>query len=243
MNKDLNKLEKHRNIWYKKKILRIVYTEWYNQILKDITQGNGTTIELGAGSGNFKEFKSNIISSDIDFCNWLDMCFDAHNLPFKKNSIRNIIMIDVLHHLSNPIKFLKEASNILEKEGKLIILEPYPSLVSSIVYRLFHPEPFSMNIDYFNKSEQEDKDPWDGNQAIAYILFFKYKEKLLDILKDFKIIKIEKISCILYPLSGGFEHKAMIPDFFILFFKFLEDIVYSLRWLMAFRCYIVIEKI
>ena len=85
------------------------------------------------------------------------MCFDAHNMPFEANSILNIVMIDVLHHLSNPMKFFEEAMRVLEKQGRIIIIEPFPSPFSFIIYKIFHPEPFIMNVDYFNKSQIEKK--------------------------------------------------------------------------------------
>ena len=60
-----NILEKHRQIWNKKKILRVIYVEWYQKIISDLKQRDGITVELGSGSGNFKEFKPDVISSDI----------------------------------------------------------------------------------------------------------------------------------------------------------------------------------
>lgn len=238
-----DKLKTHRQIWDQKKILRIIYTEWYKNILLDIKDGTGKTVELGAGGGNFKKFKPDVIAADIEQCEWLDMCFDAHNMPFEDRSVSNIIMIDVLHHLVNPVIFLKEASRVLKKKGRIIMIEPYPSPFSLVIYGKFHPEPFIMDIDYFDTSVVEDKDPWESNQAIAYLLFFKYRKRLLELFQsDFDITRIMKMSCILYPASGGFENNTLIPDFLIPVFKFLEFILSPFRWFLAFRCYIVLEK-
>lgn len=237
-----DKLLNHKQVWEKKRILREIYAGWYKKIIKDL-KPTGKTLELGSGSGNFKEFKPDLISSDIDACPWLDMCLDAHSLPFEPEAIANIVMIDVLHHLANPMVFFQEALRVLEKGGKIVLLEPYPTLFSLIVCKIFHPEPFVMNADYFVKKDVEAKDPWDSNQAMAYLLFFKHKAKFLDrFCGKFKIIKRHKMSCILYPASGGFEHKALIPDFLIPVFKFLEFCSIPLRWLLAFRCYVVLEK-
>jgi hypothetical protein len=79
-------LEKHKETWEKKKILRVIYTAWYNKIINDLSSVKGDTVELRAGSGNFKEFKPDVILSDIDEYEWLDMCFDAHNMPFDANT-------------------------------------------------------------------------------------------------------------------------------------------------------------
>lgn len=123
------------------------------------------------------------------------------------------------------------------------MIEPYPSPFSSIIYKRFHPEPFKKNVDYFNKTVEADKDPWEANQAIPYLLFFKHRKKFLELFqKDFNIIKTEKMSCILYPASGGFENNAFIPDLLIPCFQVLELLLIPFRWLLAFRCYIVLKE-
>jgi SAM-dependent methyltransferase len=248
-----DKLKRHREIWKKKKILRDIYTNWYKQILRDLKNSKGKTIEMGAGIGNFKEFKPGLVSSDIVFCEWLDICFDAHHMPFKDNSVGNIVMIDVLHHLADPVSFFYEAAQKLEKGGRILLIEPFPSPFSLFIYKRFHPEPFIMDIDYFDETPsvssvssvaKNKKDPWDANQAAAYLIFFKDREKFLNHFgSKFKIVKRRRISCLLYPASGGFENKAMIPDVLIPLFKFLEILLKPFRWLLAFRCYIVLEKI
>ncbi len=241
-------LERHRETWARKKIIREIYTGWYKQVLKDLWESKGRTIELGGGGGNFKEFKPGVITSDIEACQWLDICFDAHDMPFNNSSAANIVMIDVLHHLADPVRFLREAARVLESKGRIVLLEPFPTPFSLFVYRRVHPEPFIMETDYFASSGQKEvtttgKDPWDANQAMAYLLFFKQRKKFQHLLGDtFKIIKRKRISCILYPASGGFENKAMIPDFMIPFFKLLEFLLIPFRKLLAFRCYIVLEK-
>lgn len=236
-------LEKHREIWEKKKILRTIYIQWYKQIINNLSKVDGKSLELGAGSGNFKEYFPEVISADIEECDWLDMSFDAHNLPFENNSLSNIVMIDVFHHLYNPVKFLGEAYRALSKGGRIIMLEPFPSPFSLMIYKKFHPEPFIFNVDYFSKEEVKDKDPWDSNQAIPYLIFFKHKNKFDENFgKQFNIVKKEKQSCIVYPASGGFENKSLIPDSFIPLFKGIETILSPFRPLLAFRCFIVLEK-
>jgi SAM-dependent methyltransferase len=248
-----NKLKRHREIWRQKKILRDIYTNWYKQILKDLKINKGKTIELGAGSGNFKEFKHDVVASDIEFCEWLDICFDAHHIPFKDNSAGNIVMIDVLHHLADPVSFFSEAAQKLETGGRILLIEPFPSPFSLFIYKRFHPEPFIMDINYFETSPsvssvssvvKNKKDPWDANQAAAYLLFFKHRKKFLHYFGNkFKIVKRKRMSCLLYPASGGFENNAMIPDALVPLFKFFEILLVPFRWLLAFRCYVVLEKV
>jgi SAM-dependent methyltransferase len=239
-----DKLIRHREIWGKKKIIRDIYTGWYKQILKDLHPGKGRTFELGAGSGNFKEFKPEVAAADIEFCPWLDITFDAHAIPLKKNTAGNIVMIDVLHHLDDPVGFFHEAAQTLEAGGRMVLIEPFPTPFSLFIYKRFHPEPFFMDIDYFKKTSSSfKKDPWEANQAAAYLLFFKHRKTFLNHFRDeFILVKRKRMSCILYPASGGFENKAMIPDALIPLFKLLEILLVPFRRLLAFRCYIVLEK-
>lgn len=244
MNRSDNIPERHREIWNNKKILRIIYEDWYKKIIGDLSGAEGKTLELGSGSGNFKSYKPDIISSDIDKCDWLDMAFDAHDMPFENEFLSNTVMIDVLHHLSNPVLFLNEAFRTLKSGGRVIMLEPFPSPFSLMIYKRYHPEPFIFETDYFSLKETKSKDPWESNQAIPYLLFYKHRNKFNQYFSGrYKIIKAEKLSYILYPASGGFENKQMIPDFLIPAFQLGEKILSPLKSLLAFRCYTVLEKI
>ena len=236
-------LLKHREVWNKKKILRDIYEEWYRMIIADLSEVEGPTVELGAGSGNFKEFFPQAISADIEKRDWLDMSFDAHEMPFDNSSVANIVMIDVLHHLADPVRFLHEASRVLKQGGRLIMLEPFPSPFSRIVYKLFHPEPFIYDVDYFNYKPSMEKHPWDSNQAVAYLIFYKHLDKFAKVFGHaFKIVKKEKMSFILYPASGGFEKRSLIPESMIEVVRTPEKLLTPIADLVAFRVYICLEK-
>ncbi len=244
MNTSDKRLERHRDIWRRKKILRIVYQSWYSWIIRGISTVGGIVLEIGAGSGNFKEYLPAAISSDIEACPWVDLCLDAHFLPFKDSAVSNIVMIDVLHHLADPVGFFHAAFQALAPGGKIFLVEPFPSPVSAVVYRKFHPEPFLMNVDYFAGERQMEKHPWEANQAIAYLLFFKQAKKMQAAMYGkFRITERRRISVFMYPLSGGFENRQLIPDALIFVARFLEMLMTPLRFLMAFRCYVVLEKI
>lgn len=238
-NNDYKKLIKRRKTWRKKLILKKVYFEWYLKIKKYLKKGK--TLEIGSGIGNYEKFNKKIVTSDIIKAPWIDYCFPGEKIPFKKNSFNNIVLIDVFHHLKNPVKFLHEAYRVLKKNGRIIMVEPYPSPFSLIIYGKFHPEPFIMNIDYFKKADKNLPIP---NQAIPYLFFFEQFDKFKNIFgKKFKIIKREKFSFLLYPLSGGFQNKQLIPNFCVSIFKLIEYSLKPLKDLLSFRCFIVLQKI
>jgi SAM-dependent methyltransferase len=241
-NIDYQRLKQYQQVWQKKKILKKVYYQWYQKIKKDLIKGK--TLELGSGIGSFKQFYPAIISSDIVICEWLDECIDAQKIPFKANLFSNIVMIDVLHHLQKPMDFFKEANRVLEPGGKLILIEPFPSPFSLIAYKLFHPEPFIFSQNIFStKLSKKTKQPWDSNQAIAYLFFYKHLKEFNQIWgKKLKIVKKQKFSFLLYPLSGGFENKQLVSDWLFPLVKLFELLLTPFKDLIAFRCYLVLQK-
>lgn len=219
-------LKRHRERWNHKKILRDIYTDWYHTIIENIVK-DGLTLEIGSGGGNLKEYCPGLITSDCVYCEWLDVILDAHKLPYRDNSLDNIIIIDVLHHLEYPYLFLQEIQRVLKNKGRLIMLEPYISPFSYLIYNYFHQEGMDFRFDAFNQAEaveKHHKKPFDGNNAIPKIIFFNEIKKFNNEFPRFQIVKQELLSFILYPLSGGYEHKCFIPNWSIPFFLFLERV-------------------
>ena len=54
---------KYRKIWATKKLLKLVYDDYYRRISDACVPG--ATVEIGGGIGQFKEFSPEAISSDI----------------------------------------------------------------------------------------------------------------------------------------------------------------------------------
>jgi SAM-dependent methyltransferase len=246
IERSLNEL---RSTWEQKRILREIYTGWYHDITQDLQPGTGKTLEIGSGIGNFKQYMPGVLSSDIQEAQWLDLRFDAHFLPFAAGSIQNIVMVDVLHHLARPLHFIQEAERVLCRGGRLIMLEPYPSLVSLIIYKFFHPEPFLMKANYFEDRREmlpgypgklKSQEP---NQAAAYLIFYKQKKQFEKLFAQrMTIIKKKLFACVLYPLSGGFQKKTFLPVFLVPLARCLEVLATPFRFILAFRCRIVLEK-
>jgi len=235
-------LYKRRKVWKSKEILRRLYHKWYGIIGDAINPG--TTMEIGGGSGNLKEFFPDAISSDILFVSWLDVVADAHHLPFKDGGLDNIVLFDVLHHLWRPISFFSDAARVLKHGGRILIMEPYVSWTSSLVYRFIHSEGMDRNIDPFQiDCFVKGESPFSGNQAITTLIFEKYKERFIEACPYLKIIRQERSDFILFPLSGGFNNPSLCPLFLYNLFDRLEKILKPLRGFLAFRIFVVLERI
>lgn len=240
----MNKNFINKQVYHQKPSLKLLYESWYKRIQKDMSPIDGVNIELGSGFGSIRSVIKNIITTDIAMGEGIDKVIDAHKLDFNDNSVSNLILIDTLHHLVDPRVFFNEAHRVLKRKGRILIIEPYPSIFSLPVYKMFHKEPFIFSQDYFTQNKQlVKKDPWDSNQACAYLLFFKHADKFHNEYKNkFKFVKKEKFGSILYPLSGGFTKFNLLP---VKLFNLLGKIENNLKFLnnaLAFRVYVILEK-
>ena len=69
---------------------------------------------------------------------------DAQATNFNDNSFDYVIASNMIHHIPYPIKFFREMSRILKKEGKLIIFESYCSIFFQIATILMKHEGFDL---------------------------------------------------------------------------------------------------
>jgi SAM-dependent methyltransferase len=241
MQQDFHILNERRQIWKSKKILKRLYYNWYRIIGSALRPGS--ILEIGGGSGNLKEFFPHAISSDILFTPWTDAVLDAHHLPFKNAVMDNIVLFDVLHHLIDPLQFIFEAQRTLKQKGRIVLIEPYISLASFFIYRFLHHEGMDWNIDLFKKEcSRENRNHLHGNQAIPTLIFERDKQLLAKNFPRLKIIKKERMDCMIYPLSGGFHYPSLCPLFLYNVLEYLEKLFNPLNRFLAFRLFVVLEK-
>lgn len=234
-------LKRHRTVWNRKPVLRTIYADWYKKIRTHLKPG--TTLEIGGGTGNLKEYLPQIITSDIVFLPWVNLVLDAHNLPFSDETLSNVVLFDVLHHLENPTLFFDDLVRVLQPEGRVILVEPYVSLASYPVYRFFHPEPMDMSQDPFELRESSsDREPFDANQAVPTLFFFRHNHRFQERYPNLRWIQCERLSFFAYPLSGGFDHPSILPPWAVEPLLAIERALSLLSPILAFRCFVVLQK-
>ena len=99
-------IELHKNIIRQKYFLKRLYSDWYSLVKEKV--GSGLLVELGSGGGFLKEVIPDVITSDIIFSVGVDVNFSVLNIPFKDNTIDTFLMLNVLHHINDPLTFFKE---------------------------------------------------------------------------------------------------------------------------------------
>lgn len=239
MEKDLRT---HRDIWHQKSALKTIYEQWYHQMFAQVTSWEGINLELGGGIGNLKEFDKRILSTDLEHYEWLDIINDAESLPFQNESIGNIFLFDVLHHLGSPSKFFEETQRALRPGGRVIMVEPYISPASNLVYTHFHPEPHDLSENPLEVSADKNKSPLDSNQAFPTTLFYHRQKEFADRFPNLKIIQTMRLGLFAYPLTGGFRKRGLLPARFLINLNKFEKFLEPLAPFFAFRCFIVLEK-
>lgn len=238
---DLRRIERHRDIWRSKPVLRAVYQDYFDRIRRALVSGD--TLEIGGGSGNLREVLPVAVSIDIQWAPWLSAVADAQELPFRERSFANVIMLDVFHHLPQPTRFLSEAMRVLRDGGRLVMVEPNISLVSWLAFKLTHEEPVIMGEDPFASSPRAVSSPYDSNQAIPYSAFIRHAARLADVMPAMEVLSVERFALWAYPLSGGFQPWSLLPMAAVKPLLQLENRLE--RWLGAlagFRLMVVAER-
>lgn len=225
----------------KKFFLRNIYIDFYLQLKETLgpNYNKKKLIELGSGGGFIKEIIPNAITSEVMKIPAVNMHFSALKMPFKKESIDGILLIDVLHHIPDVEKFFNEADRTLKKGGKIIMIEPANTLWGGFIYKYFHHEPFLPNGSWKFKTTG----PLSGaNGALPWILFFRDRKKFLRKFPSLRINYIKAHTPFRYIISGGFTLRQLLPNFFYPIILLIEKFLSPLNQYLGMFYTIELEK-
>ena len=235
----------HRAQWEKKKAVRLLYRDFHRQLLESCPEGR--VLDIGGGTAHIKEFRPDIVSTDILLFPGIDVVADAHRLPFRNEFFAGVVMLDVLHHLERPIEFLKEASRVLKPGGRLAMIEPAMTTLARRFYDRFHEEPVDMNADPFAPvAINPGRDPFDANQAIPSLLFATApaRRRVELTIPSLRVRSVEWQSLFAYPMSCGFQSWSLIPAALVgPTLAFERRMPGPVRELLAFRMMVVLERV
>ena len=205
---------------------------WMNDFIVDSDVG----IEVGSGIGFSKDYirNKNFKISDISSDNHLDLKrIDAQNTGLINESFDFVIASNMVHHIPYPMKFFEEMHRILKKDGKLIIFEPYCSVLLQFVTIIMKHEGFDFTVNAWDSTnpKSSEKDAWHGNIAVSNLIFDnkkKFREKLGHCFE----IKYEKLTeCLIFLNSGGVTSKTFcipLSNFFIKVIDKIDELLIKL---------------
>ena len=219
-----------------------MYREWYRELVSRLAPVPGLSIELGSGIGKLREVAGDRVAlTDVERTPWVDEVVDAHAPPYEDGTLANIVMLDVFHHLADPARFLDEAVRVLTPGGRVVMIEPYCSPVSTAVYRRFHHERTDLSADPFAADKGIARAALEANQALPTLVFFRRAGELARRWPGLRLVERRRFAFVLYPLSGGFSKPPLVPHALYAPLRLFERVLGPLAPLLAFRCLIVLE--
>jgi len=227
----------HKNLIISKSFLKRIYLDWYNWFLDvRLHLPQGTIIELGSGGGFLKDLEPSIVCTDILDLPNNDLCFSALNMPFGDNEISGIFMIDTFHHIPDIKKFLGEASRVMKKNAKILMIEPANSLWGRWIYQNFHHEPFYPEGNWMI----EQTGPLSGaNGALPWIVFERDRLILNQLFPELEICSIRYHSPFKYLISGGVSYRQLLPGKLFPIVNTIEKVLSKIS--MHFSMFVSIE--
>lgn len=147
--------------WYYRSIKEnLLQRYWHTRRFSEVTElivetKDGIALDIGSADGVFTEvvllkskvakiYGIDILAASVLWANrhWHDnrMNFsvgDAHKLKFPPKTFDLVLALEVLEHVEDPKKVLKEIHRVLKNEGYAIFLVPTDSILFRIVWTLW----------------------------------------------------------------------------------------------------------
>ena len=212
-----------REIVLRKPFLRRIYEDWYDSIKDSLPAGPGRVLELGSGPGFMERRLPDLITSEILPIPGVDLVADAMALPFAAESLRAIVMTNVLHHVPDVRRFFSDATRVVKPGGTIVMIEPWMNPWSLFVYGKFHVEPFDMTATSWTL---EAAGPLSAaNGSLPWILFHRDRARFEAEFPQWRIASIEPHTPLRYLLSGGVSMRTLVPDFSYRAWRLLDRVL------------------
>jgi SAM-dependent methyltransferase len=226
-----------------KPLVRRCYDLWYQRLLADAdsvpASGRGSIVELGSGSSYLKEYRPEIITSDVT-PGIADMVIDGRELPFPDGSVRAIFLTHVFHHIPDVARFLHEACRVLVPGGVISMVDETHTPFARFFFGKIHPEPYDDKTALW--SFPEGHNMLDSNQALTWIVFDRDRDRFE---REFSLLKLEQrhfLPWFGYLMSGGVNLRAFFPAFLTSVVAAADRLLRPLDPVFAIHWHVTIRK-
>jgi len=154
----------HKNVpqnWYFESIKvdtlqRFWHRRRFEEVSSVIEPVKGKILDVGCNDGTFskvildKSGANELVGMDVikKTVNWAEnhwgkigkmkfIVADAHDLPFKSETFGAVFALEVLEHVFDPAKVLKEIKRVLKPDGYAVFLVPSDSLLFRMIWFLW----------------------------------------------------------------------------------------------------------
>jgi len=199
--------------------------------------------------GNIKEVLPACITTDIFPNPWLDRVENAYALSFAAQSVSNLILFDVWHHLQYPGAALREFRRVLAPGGVVVLLEPAMGWLGRGVYGAFHHEPLGLGKD-IAWDIPENFDPARQTYYAAQGNCWRLARRMMTqpaaarpaTLAEWEMMQVKYFPSLAYLLSGGFRQPQLYPDAALPAIQAVEKLLAPLPALTAARMLVVLRR-
>ena len=244
VNRHQQEILLNQQYWQKKPILRTIYREFHRLIAAQLSGlARPLIVELGSGIGNIKEVIPGCLRTDLFPNPWLDQVENAYQLSFDDESVSDLILFDVFHHLHYPAAALREFRRVLRPGGRVLIFDPCISALGMVVFGALHPEP----VAYADAITWDAPAGWSATDVDYYAaqgnatrIFFGRERAGLP--GGWDVIHRARFSAIAYIASGGYSKPQLYPDSLYPLLRSAETVLDLAPGLFATRLLVALEK-
>ena len=237
----LSLLERSLVKWRASPALRTVYGDIFGAMRAALAPGR--VLEIGSGIGVARDFFPGLVTSDVVGTAYVDRAVSAYAIP--PEGWGNIIAMDVLHHLQEPLRFFESAAGALAVGGRLILAEPAGTVMGRLFYRLIHAEPCRPAEITAPFRFPAEADGSFANMGMAHALFGRQRDEIAARLQagGLRLVSVTYRDLLAYPATGGFSQPALLPAPVLRGLLAVEGALpQALLRFMALRMIVVLEK-
>jgi SAM-dependent methyltransferase len=223
-----------------KRFLWKIYREWSCGIRDNVPAGPGRVLELGSGGGILREFIPDVLTSDVMALPQLHLVASGEALPFDAASLKAIVMTNVFHHIPDVRAFLRDSARVTRVGGRMVMIEPWNTAWSRLVYRGLHHEPFEPAArDWALAAGSGPLST--ANGALPWIVFERDRARFDAEFPEWQVVSIAPFMPLSYVLSGGVSLRIQFPPAMYAFVRWLEELMP--QRLVAMFALIVLERV